>query len=528
MSSESNLNEIISKVSDAIIPFIKLNQLKIHSLDNSTVTSTKAFEIYALKLNETIQASSAVLSSPYSTYLPCMKSNRDLFNVVSNWKRQYLMQGQNNISQFSSFVIDQDYNTYTSFDSCYNSSAPFEYKLPSYLNSSMMNILKLSKMNNTDMFNEESIIATDLCVPFVINSRDTTLDLRTKIFSLVIKCNDPCSYKEVDDAGFVTCTCPKYTQEISTYYIPRQLKQSYQSSILSCTTKTFNQTDIIANIGFWVFITFNALIVLICLSMFYYLSHKYRLNYISRFKYYDSMAQNLTDKNVPTPVGAGNEKLKILDEGKEEQNEISFTQKIHLDYQSSGSQQFNNDEKVVIRNNLVTDSKAIINILASTQRNLKEVNYINNDYIENYHATLKDYFNPENIASENQLSFSFLFFEYLKASHTLLKVFFKRSQSSPIELQFISAIFYYSLLFHFNCILLKERLIEGLFSENFDVSQPSLVLSYAFRLPQLYLISVLICQVIMYTIKILYASDKNIFRIHSESNSEGKTALSKK
>ena len=125
---------------------------------------------------------------------------------------------------------------------------------------------QIKQAYGTDIFNSTDNFFFDLCITFIQQESDITLEARRNKFNSTIVCSEGCSYSGLDEDGYITCTCD--SENINE--VANQLKASFVSGITSsnimvitCFSLAFNTTIMKTNLGFWLIFGITTLIFLL-------------------------------------------------------------------------------------------------------------------------------------------------------------------------------------------------------------------------------------------------------------------------
>ena len=268
-----NLSSIKGSVDEAIRYYIQAESMDLNKKYNSTdlsLITTDSFSVYVIENTKEGYDKAKSLLLPYVDYRLCEKSlkernvlgmNDTLYLLINVWDNQNSGSTQTRPSITNQLIK----STGESIDT--KECGLVQVKMPPTKEVSSKKSIynQMREKYGVDIFNSTDNFFHDLCISYIQQEADITLEGRRAEFNTSIVCSEKCSYSGLDDDGYIICTCDsKNVEEIA-----NELKSSFTKGItdtnikvIFCFSLAFNTTIMKSNIGFWLVFTITTIIII--------------------------------------------------------------------------------------------------------------------------------------------------------------------------------------------------------------------------------------------------------------------------
>ena len=209
-----NFSSIRTNIDDAIAKFIKAENINLSLLSNSTdltLITTDSFSVYVIENSEEGYKKAKSLMLPYIDYTLCEKGLKDmniigandtLYVLINTWNTN---NGSSQSISKSSSITSQLINGSTGQLIDTTECGKIQVKMPSTkeVSSKISEYDQMKEDYGVDIFNSTDKFFNDLCISYVQDDVDITLENRRRKFNTPIVCSAGCNYSGLDNDGYI-------------------------------------------------------------------------------------------------------------------------------------------------------------------------------------------------------------------------------------------------------------------------------------------------------------------------------------
>ena len=303
--NETSTIKIKENLFDLVIKSIQDNNGNLTNFSNSSIIYLgKQISIQISDNSDESKEKSKMNNLAIVDYSQCEKKLKTLGIINTNEDVRSVILNSKNITNniqglsISTKLIDSQGNI---IDKSMCDS--FTVLLPTQKNLQNLDQYNLIKNLSADIYNSKDSFFNDICFSFQgSNSSDITISSRRDTFNVSMICSENCTYGGLDSDFYTICDClsieNNYNLVESSIFDP---VTTNNLALIKCYKAAFNPNTITKQNGFWIFLGFTLIVLIISIVQYIYFDTSSLIRNYSKIMFNDALTNNI--KQGPQSIG---------------------------------------------------------------------------------------------------------------------------------------------------------------------------------------------------------------------------------